>query len=170
MGRRKSGHPFDRFDEEKYFEHQVLVGFVILGGIAAWQARNQLAKIGLTRFSVLGWTAGGYLAIQVVGTSIGYLLDGEEGVRSWQRASNTIFENRTWLDEVPVVGEFVSMLPNPLGIYEVIEESVTLAAPHVYSFWAYVFGLDWYSGSNLEKHVKQVHNLPGKFVNITPGF
>lgn len=65
-----------------------------------------------------------YAATQAAGLVASYLVDGSEGVDAWMQASNTVFRNRTFLADIPLIGEYVSILPNPVGVAEVITEAV----------------------------------------------
>lgn len=66
-----------------------------------------------------------YAATQTVGLTASYLVAGEAGVDKWMKASNDVFRNRTYLSEIPLVGEYVSILPNPIGVGEVLWNSAS---------------------------------------------
>ncbi len=64
-----------------------------------------------------------FLAVQATGLGISYALERTFGLDKWMEASNTMFRNRTPLSEIPVIGGFTEIFPNPLGIAEVLWDS-----------------------------------------------
>jgi len=97
----------------------------VLGGLGAigWWGSEQLIKLGTTKYGAMGYALAAYAGVQAVGLSAGYLIGGKQGVDDWMRASNTMFRNRTIVDKVPLIGEFMTIIPNPLGVAEVLWEA-----------------------------------------------
>ncbi len=64
-----------------------------------------------------------FLAVQATGLGVSYALERTFGLDKWMEASNTMFRNRTPLENIPVIGGFTEIMPNPLGIVEVLWDS-----------------------------------------------
>ena len=153
--------------EQEYVDNLAQIGLIAGGGLAGWQMKRYLAKHGYSKLGILTGAVATRLAVEVVGMSAAYAIDGDEGTQSWMRASNTMFSNRTFLDDVPVVGDLVGLLPNPIGVAEVLWDAGVMMGEA--SLPAFEGAVDFVQGSaNLA--FKKLLNPPGKFFNPTFNF
>ncbi len=101
-------------------DDQYKVGF-FAGALFATAGTNAfLRRYAVTKVTLAGWVLGAYVATQAVGYVSAGAIDGKRGIDNWYSASHTMFRNRTILDKVPVVGSALTVIPNPLGIVEVL--------------------------------------------------
>ncbi|AXQ65478.1 MAG: hypothetical protein [Circular genetic element sp.] len=89
--------------------------------------RKVLVKKGLTPFGVGAAVVGTRMGVEAAGLSISYLLDGKEGVKNWQVASSKMYD---WgpVEKTPFIGSLVSLLPNPIGVGEVMADTTMIMA------------------------------------------
>ncbi len=94
---------------------------IFTGALAVTVGSNAFfRKFSTTKATLAGWVLGAYVGTQAFGVSLSYIVDEEEGIDNWMAASHTMFRNRTVLDNVPVVGSALTIVPNPVGIIEVL--------------------------------------------------
>ncbi len=94
------------------------------GGLLATFGTNVLFKhFNTTKLTFAGSILGAYVGTQAVGYVASGAIDGRRGIDNWMTASHTMFRNRTVLDDVPVVGTALTIIPNPIGIIEVLFRS-----------------------------------------------
>jgi len=63
------------------------------------------------------------VGVELFGSTASMYIDDKRGLDNWFKASDTMFRNRTVLGSVPVFGSALTLVPNPLGVAEVLFES-----------------------------------------------
>jgi len=63
------------------------------------------------------------VGVELFGSIASMHIDDKRGLDNWFKASDTMFRNRTFLGEVPVLGSALTLVPNPIGVGEVLWES-----------------------------------------------
>lgn len=93
------------------------IGFALEGNI-----RKQLVKRGLTASGIGLAAVGTRLAIEGVGLASSAAIGGKQGMKDWQVASAKMFH---WgpASHVPVVGQALSLIPNPIAVGSILFES-----------------------------------------------
>ncbi len=76
-----------------------------------------------TTVTAFGWLIGARVGTELFGSLASHAIDKESGLDNWFKASNTMFRNRTFLGKVPVIGSALTLVPNPIGVGEVLFES-----------------------------------------------
>lgn len=112
--------------EKEYLDNLAKIGIIAGSGLAGWQLKKSLAKVGWTKLGMLGAAVGLRAGMEVSGLALSYIVDGDEGIDKWMEQSNTIYTNRTFLGDIPIVGDLMTLLPNPLGVVEVLWETGTM--------------------------------------------
>lgn len=115
------------------------------GSLIAWQANRKLTAMGVTKSGIAAVAVGMYFGIALAGEASSHFW-GDEGLESWYDFHNRLYTNRTSMDGVPVLGEAMTFLPNPLGVLEV------LFLPGM------MIGEEWNAGEQLREDVLSMWN------------
>lgn len=98
-------------------------GKITLAVAATAGANAFFRSYNTTTVTAFSWLIGARVGVELFGSTASMFVDDKRGLDNWFKASNTMFRNRTFLGNVPVVGSALTLVPNPIGVGEVLFES-----------------------------------------------
>lgn len=109
-------------DSERWAQKNLVGILVVLSLLGEFVFRNVVTRVvGLTPLQIAAYVLGGKLSSEAVGLMASYQIDGDRGVDNWKTASNKMYN---WYGlENTGIGAPLNLIPNPIGIGEVLLDS-----------------------------------------------